>query len=358
MISRLVDTNDFIDLSLFNYIVTQSKKHLETYHFCEIATPIIESTELFKQSLGSTTDLICTEISTRATQKESICLRPEATSSIARVFDEHGITQIPWKVYTCGPMFRQQDEHVLQYNQVSTAMIGASSPSYDVQLITMFDRFFSQTLSINSYALMLNFLGCKSNNAQCNIDHLCQSCEQEWATIQEQLDLLSVTYSWEPSLTPNFDYYNKMIFAFTSAQLGAQNRFCAGGRCHINNQTQQTLAAALEIERLMQLLEPFKEILPLPQAPALSVIVPLGVEQQMLALLIADNLRAQGLCVDIFLENDSLQNMLKQANKMGASYCLLLGQEEQKARIVTIKNMITGVEDKVQQIDIYTYLTR
>lgn len=342
-------THDFIDLSLFNYIVTQSKKHLETYHFTEIATPIIESTELFKKSFSSTTDLICTELS-----KESICLRPEATSSIVRAFLENGITQVPWKVYTCGSMFRTNAQR-RQFNQVSVALLSASSSSYDVQLITMFDRFFSQTLSLNSYALRLNFLGCATD--QCKSNHLCPTCEQEWATIQEQLDLLSVTYSWDPALIPDFDYYNKTIFAFTSAQLGAQNKFCTGGRCNLG-QTKQVLSSALEIEQLMQLLEPFKEILPLPQAPALTVIIPTSSEQQMLALLIADNLRAQGLCIDLFLEHDPLKNMIQRANKMGASYCLLLGQEEQQARIVTIKNMITGAEDKVQQIDIYAYLTR
>jgi len=354
MISRLAGTQDFINLSLFNYIVTQSKKHFETYHFCEIATPIIERTELFRQSLKATTNLICTE-RTAANAKESACLRPEATSSMVRAFGQQGITQIPWKVYTCGPMFRQEGKHYHQYNQLSVALLGAPSCSYDVQLITMFDRFFSQTLSINNYALRLNFLGCAE---QCKIDHLCPTCEHEWAQIQEQLDLLSVTYCWDPSLTPEFGYYKKTIFAFTSAQLGAQNKFCLGGRCNLGEQPQQPLGAALEIDQLMHLLEPFKEILPLAQAPALTVIMPLGVEQQMLALLIADNLRAQGLCVDLLMEPDSLQNMLQRANKMGASYCLLLGKEEQAARIVTIKNMITGAEDKVQQIDIYAYLTR
>ena len=74
--------------------------------------------------------------------------------------------------------------------------------------------------------------------------------------------------------------------------------------------------------------------------------------------LVADNLRAQGLCVDVVLEKDSLKSMMRRANKMGASYCLIVGQEEQEARIVTIKNMITGAEDKIQQSDIYAYLTR
>ena len=372
MISRLAGTQDFIDLSLFNYIVAQCKKHLETYHFSEIAVPVIESTELYRRTLKSRLEVICTEITAMATtaeiQKESICLRPEATPSIIRAFIENGITTIPWKIYTSGPIFRREGGLCHQFHEIHVEIIGTTSSSYDVRLITMFDRFFSQTLSIKNYALRLNFLGCSADQteykkAPCSPDNLCSTCANEWAQIQDQLDLLSVTYSSDPSLVPHFDYFNKTIFEFSSAQQGAPDSFCSGGHSDqlldkLGGKNLQSVGAALSTEYLMTLLEPLRETLPLPQAPSLTVIMPLSPEQQMLALLIADNLLAQGLCVDLFLEKDSLTNMMRRANKMGASYCLLVGQEEQQARIVTIKNMITGAEDKIEQIDIYAYLTR
>ena len=380
MVTKLPGTQDFIDLSLFNYIVTQFKKHLEIYHFTEIATPIIESTELYRRSH------IDKQLFLMATDQESIALRPEATSSIVRAYVENKCIQIPWKVYTCGPMFRcdrSKKQRYQQFHEISVEVLGAASLCHDVQLITMFDRFLSQTLSLNGYALMLNFLGCledqteykkklklflKSNKAEDPhapriLDHLCTECADEWTQLQDQLDLLSVTYTWNPSLIPDFNYYNKTVFKFSSAQLGAQSEFCCGGRHdqliqELGGQDRPSIGAALNIEQLMILLEPLKETLPLPQAPALIVIVPLGIEQQMLALLIADNLQAQGLCVDLLLEIDSATNMLRKANKMGASWGLILGHKEQQERIVTIKNMITGAEDTIQQSDIYTYVTR
>ena len=275
------------------------------------------------------------------TAQESISLRPEATSSIARAYIENGITHVPWKVYTCGPMFRYErleKMHYRQFHEISVGVLGAPSISYDVQLITMFDRFFSQTLSLNGYALMLNFLGCVEDqteykkrlnlfldsnkadgicdncraqkeknvlriftckNVTCQaiyqnapriIDNMCTECAQEWTQLQDELDLLCVTYTWNPSLIPDFDYYNKTIFEFASAQLGPQSRFCSGSRNdhlirELGGQDQPSVGAALDLERLMILLEPVKETLQLPQAPALTIILPLAVKQQILALL-------------------------------------------------------------------------
>ena len=398
MISKI--PGDYIDLSLFNYIITQCKKHLENYHFTEIVTPIIEPTGLYK--LDDTT--LCR----LATDGEKpLCLRPKIQPSIARAYSEHGIIQTPWKVYTCGPIFRfapLDQDNCQERHQINAHIMGTSSLSYDVQLITMFDRFFSHTLSLNSYALTINFLGCQTDrteytkklkaflesskahgicdtckkykeknsmqifsctNEQCQtiyriapriLDHLCKICAHEWTQIQEQLDLLSVTYIWNPALIQHVDHYDKTVFEFSSPQLEKQNCFCSGGRQDSNDKS--SVNAALDIERLIILLEPYKATLALPQAPALTVILPRGIEQQILALLIADNLRAHGLCIDIVLETDTLENMLRKANKMGASYCLILGHEEQQARIVTIKNMITGAENKIEQSNVYEYLTR
>lgn len=419
MIERIKGTQDFIDLSLFNFVIKQCKKHLALYHFAEIATPIIEPTELFKRSLGLQTDVVSKEMFTIASRtdenEESICLRPEATAAIVRAFIENGIQTTPWNVFTWGPMFRYerpQKGRYRQFHQVSMEQIGVNSISYDVRFIKMLDRFFHEVLSLNNYALMLNFLGCLEDrteykkilkeflesesargicqlcterkeknilrifdckNEQCQeiykhaprlIDYLCTTCAHQWVQVQEQLDLLSVTYTWNPSLVRGLDYYNKTVFEFVSAQLGAQSTFCAGGRYDTlisqlgGKVDQPSFGAAIGIERLMLLLEPLRESLQLEQPPALHVIMPLSQEQQTLALLVADNLEAHGLCVDILLDSDSVKSMMRKANKMGAAYSILIGQEEQQNHTVAVKNMITGTEDKVQQSELKGYLTR
>lgn len=414
---RLTRSLDCIDISLCNYLLTQYKKHLEIYHFTEIATPILNRTEHIIRSHIVTPKKVNKEllvINNKAyKEQESICLRPDATPTIVQAFINNNISQLPWKVYTYGPMFtyNHPKQELYQFHQISAHIIGVLSVSHDVQIITMLDRFFSTALSLNNYAIRLNFLGCSedrsaykkilkaflASNKACGIcgscqehteescmyvltctnkvcqkiyadaprliDNLCAHCAQEWTHLQDQLDLLSVTYTWDPCFIPDYQFYDKTVFTFTSAQLNAQHSFCQGGRydqlvSELGGTCNPSVGASINLESLVILLEPFKETLPLPQPPTLNIIIPLGEQQHMLALLIADNLHAQGLCIDVLLEHDSLKSMMRKAGKMGASYCLIIGQEEQEMRIVTIKNMISGIEDKVQQTDIYTYLTQ
>jgi histidyl-tRNA synthetase len=272
----------------------------------------------------------------------------------------------------------------------------------DVELLTMLDRLFHERFSINNYALLINFLGCANDravfekrlkefldttpgicelcmqrkeknvlrvfdcktpdcqaiyqNAPHTTDSLCELCGLEWQELQQQLQLMSVSFAHKPTLVRGLDYYNKTVFEFVSDQLGSQNAFCAGGRYDQlvaqigNGQDQPSLGAALGIERLMLILELYKDKISLPQLPALHVIIPLSPAQNPLALLLADELYAQDLTTQVLLEGGSLKSMMRKANKMGAKYCLLLGEDEQQKREVTIKNMVTGEEVRVPQI--------
>lgn len=418
MIQRVRGTQDFLDLRLFNFITDSMSEHLALYHFTHIATPILEHTELFKRSLGVSTDVVSKEMFIIAghegNEEESICLRPEATASTVRAFIENQIQTTPWKVFTYGPMFRHerpQKGRYRQFHQVSLEIIGSASVSQDVQLIKMIDRYFHEKLHMNNYAVLLNFLGCSEDRARykekllkflnsvqnslcanclvrkdtnimrvfdCKVetcqklyenapyiaDNLCPACAAEWKEVQDQLHLLSISYAYKPTLVRGLDYYNKTVFEFSSNSLGAQSAFCGGGRYDSlvkqlgGAQDQPSCGAAMGIERIMLLLEPMMDKLPLPQAPALQVILPLSKEQQILALLLADTLQAAGLCVDVMLEGDSIKSMMRKANKMGAAHCLLLGSDEQATRTVTVKNMMTGTEERIAQTEAVAYLKK
>jgi histidyl-tRNA synthetase len=160
------------------------------------------------------------------------------------------------------------------------------------------------------------------------------------------------------------DYYNKTVFEFVSGALGAQNTFCGGGRydqlvTQIGGKTdQQSIGAAIGIERLLLLLEPFKDSLALPHPPKLHAILPLALEQQMLALLLADELQAVGLCTEVLLEGASIKSMMNRANKLGAAYALILGADEQQKNQVTVKNMITGAQETIPQAQMVAYLQK
>lgn len=411
-ISRVKGTQDFIDLTLHRFIISEFEKRAQLYHFTHIETPIIERVELFKRSLGLHTDIVSKEMFIIATadQEEQICLRPEATASTVRAFIE-AKPLTPWKVYSFGPMFRYerpQKGRFRQFHQINMEVIGTASIAQDAQLITMLDRFFHETLLLNNYALQLNFLGsyedrtayydqlrtylekvdkicatclqrkernlmrifdCKNDlcqeifdKAPKIVDHLSPASKKEWEKLQENLSLLSVSFSYNPKLVRGLDYYNKTVFEFVSNNLGAQNAFCGGGRYDRlsmelgDPEEHPALGAAIGIERLMLLLEPIKDKLPLPQPAPLYVVMPLAEEQSSLALLLSDTLHAANLSTDTLLEGDSLKSMMRKANKMGAAYALILGPEEQQNRTVLVKNMMNGQQEQVAQIDLVEYL--
>ncbi len=414
-IVRVKGTQDFLDLTLFSFIVRQFEQHVLLYHFEEIETPILEHVELFRRSLGIYTDVVSKEmflIDAHGEQDEQLCLRPEATAPTMRVFLEQQ-PLLPWKVYSYGPMFRYerpQKGRYRQFHQLNMEVVGSSSISQDSQLITMLDRFFHENLTLNNYALQLNFLGsyadrenylkvlrafldgvngicktcqerkeknilrifdCKSptcqelfEDAPTMVDHLSDESKKEWEQLQQELSLLSVTFSYNPRLVRGLDYYNKTVFEFTSDSLGAQNAFCGGGRYDQlanqlgSKQTYPALGAAIGIERLLLLLEPLRDTLALPQPKPLYVLMPLSEEQNSLTLLIADALNAPNLVTDTLLDGDSLKSMMRRANKMGAAYALIVGDQEQQAKTVLVKNMMTGDQEQVAQIDLINYLRR
>ncbi len=418
MFKRVKGTQDLLDLSLYNFAISAFKQQMLLYNFKEISTPIIEPTELFKRSLGLQTDVVSKEMfiikSREQKEIDSICLRPEATASFVRAYVENSIQQAPWKVFLYGPMFRYerpQKGRYRQFHQINMEIIGAHSIAYDAQLIKMLDRYFHERLTLNNYVLLINFLGCAKDrelyrptlysfleknssklcglcldrkeknimrvfdckNKTCNdlyekapqlIDHLCKECKNEWKQLKNSLELLSVSYSIDPTLVRGLDYYNKTVFVFSSENLGSQKEFCGGGRYDQlvkevgAKHDQPAVGAAIGMERLMLLLEPIKETLPLEQLPALNVIIPLSKNQQILGLLIANELHVHNLCAEVLLEGESIKSMMRKANKMGATYCLIIGEDEQNEHSITIKNMATGKEEKVKQSDIVEFLKK
>lgn len=418
MISRVKGTQDILDLTLFNFLIAQAKIHLQKYHFMEIATPILEPLDLFKRSLGAHTDVISKEMFLIEPhghhEDERICLRPEATASTVRAFIENGIQTTPWKVYSYGPMFRYerpQKGRYRQFNQITIEVIGSAAITQDVAMIAMLDRFFHEQLNINNYAVMVNFLGCSEDRekyratlkkfleknvaqlcANCQIrkdtnimrvfdckvetckelyknapfiaDHLCEACNKEWQQVQDSLQMLSISHTYAPTLVRGLDYYSKTVFEFVSANLGAQNAFCGGGRYDQlarmlgAKEDQPSVGAAIGIERLLLLLEVYKDSLPLPQPPLLLTVMPLDPVLQPLALIVADSLQAAGCTVEVMLEGDSIKSMMRKANKLGAAYALLIGTEEQQTKTVTVKNMMNGEQERVAHADLLRYFKK
>jgi histidyl-tRNA synthetase len=416
MIPRVKGTQDFTDLTLFNFVIEAARKHLANYRFAEVQTPIVEHLDLFNRSLGIYTEVVSKEMFVIEPKHEGdedrICLRPEGTAPLVRLFNEQHIQKLPWKVFMCGPMFRYerpQKGRYRQFNQITVEVIGSASVSEDVHCIAMFDRFFHEILGLNNFSLLVNFLGCFNDrklytallkdflegpraagicqqcverkdrnvlrifdckNAECQIiyrsapeiaENLCNECALEWKQVQNELALLSISHIYTPTLVRGLDYYSKTVFEFTSPNLGAQAAFCGGGRYNqlveqLGGKTDQAaVGAAIGIERLMLLLEPMKDQLSLPQPPALHIIIPLEKAQHALALLVADMLLAHSICTDVLFEG-SVKSMMRKANHLGAAYVLVIGESEQQSKTVMLKNMVTGESRSVKQVDLVAEL--
>lgn len=408
MIQRIRGTRDILDTTLLNYALATIKKHVLLYNHHEIVTPILESTELFKRSLGLETDVVSKEMfivsSSSATNEESICLRPEATASTVRAFIENGIQNTPWKVFTYGPMFRYerpQKGRYRQFLQFNLETIGSSSILTDVETIIMLDRLFHEQFSLENYALHINFLGvleerqaykkvlydflithshtlcatclirkdanilrifdckeasCQSiyENAPLLEDFFGQESAAEWKMLQQYLEELAVTFVINRKLVRGLDYYNKTVFEFVSTDLGSQTAFCGGGRYDSLASAlgakvdQPSFGAAIGIDRLLLLLEQVESTLSFTKVNPLYVILPFEEKQHPLALHIADALRRASLTVHILTEG-SLKSMMKKANTLGARGALLLGEQEQNDGTITYKDMILGTQQTVQQ---------
>jgi len=411
MIARVRGTEDILDLKLHNFIIDKIRKHLQRYNFSEIQTPILEKTELFVRSLGQETDVVTKEMYTFETEGgDKICLRPEATAGTVRAFLENKIEQTPWKVWSYGSMFRHerpQKGRWRQFSQINMEVINSSSVSEDCLFLKMLDRFFSKDLSLENYVLKINFLGCLDDrekhkselkkyvdvqkdkicetclvrkeknilrifdckNESCQkiykdapkiTDYLCSESESEWNQIQECLDLLSVNYIHDFSLVRGLDYYNGIVFEFSSRDLGAQNAFCGGGRYELakalgSKKEYPSIGCAIGLGRLMLLLETVIEKLDIPNEKKLVAIIPMAKEQNLLSLLIADKLQFNELSIDVLLDDASIKSKMRRANKIGASHVLIIGEEEQKNNTVSIKDMKTGESQSVKQGDIVKY---
>ena len=386
-------------------MLDRTRKHLLEHNFSEIILPHLERTELFKRSLGLNTDVVSKEMYVFGEDNE-LCLRPEITASTVRAFAENHVQTTPWKVFTFGACFRHerpQKGRWREFYQTSIEIIGSASVAQDAFFIKTLDTLFSRVFNINSYTIQLNYLGvpadreqhrtalleflnkheqeicetcrerksknilrifdCKNDacqklylNSPKITDYLSTETKKEWEELKRYLDILSVTYAETPTLVRGLDYYNKTVFEFSSTNLGAQTAFCGGGRYDSlvkeigGEQDQPSIGAAIGFSRLLLLLEQVKDTLALPQPQALTVIIPIEEQQQTLALLLADHLLNNHKCVDVILDEASVKSKMRKANKMGATWAVIIGPDEQANKTAVLKNMVNGQEKKVYQV--------
>lgn len=404
--------DNFFEMSFWSGVRKKIEAHIKKYNFTEIDMPLLEHVALFQRGLGYETDVVSKQMfliqPKTEDSKDLLCLRPEGTAGVMRGFlEQQNNIALPAKFFYCGPMFRYerpQKGRLRQFHQYNLEIIGASSVLSDAHAIKMLQVLFAEVLGLTDFVLKINFLGQPEDRAAfCTSlvatltpvkDQLCdvcqtrlqtnplrildcksQSCQnlaamapklatffsastaQEWQELQQTLQELAVTFVVDDLLVRGLDYYNKTVFEFVSVNLGAQNTFCGGGRYDGlaqqlgSKQMVPAFGCGIGMERLLMILESEKSKFALPALP-LACIIPMSSTQNKLALHLADYLVAQGKCVEVLLDDQKIKTKMKRADDLKAAYVLILGDDEQKNNMVTVKNMITGTQETVLQTEV------
>jgi len=367
----------------------------EDFGFKEIRIPILERTELFARSIGENTDIVEKEMYTFPDRKgELITLRPEATASVVRSYIQHKLfAKDPvQKFYTIGPMFRRerpQKGRYRQFYQINTEVFGVGSPLIDAQLIMMLVTLCDR-LSITDVTPIINSLGCKNcrpgfkaalsgflstvsadlcsdcqrrqhRNAlrvlDCKVpscrkllvdapsilDYLGTDCRQQFELLKETLENLNVPYEVNKNLVRGLDYYTRATFEIQTGSLGAQSAVAGGGRYDglvkaLGGPDIPATGFAIGFDRLA-------EISGLNRSDFIRkpdiFIAALGKEAQAKAFKWTCKLGLQGVQTEMDMENRSLKSQMKRADRLGAKFVLIAGEDELEKRKVILRDMTT-----------------
>ena len=348
----------------------------ERYGYAEMSTPIFEFTEVFKRTLGATSDIVTKEMYTFADRSGAeITLRPEGTAGIARALISGGLGQsLPLKFFYSGPMFRHerpQKGRLRQFHQIGVELLGAAPAMGDVEVIALGDTesraayrkvlvayltTHRDRLSEDSLARLernpLRILDSKDKGdrevvagAPLFSDYLTDGARAFFDRVRAGLDDLGLAYEINPRLVRGLDYYCHTAFEYTTEHLGAQGTVLAGGRYDglietMGGPPTPGVGWAAGIERLAMLLDE--------QVPSVKpvVVIPVGDDAEAEAFRLAQRLRLAGIAADIGFSGN-LSRRMKRANRLGASYAVILGPDELARHAATLRDMETGAQEEV-----------
>ncbi|MFW5489395.1 MAG: histidine--tRNA ligase [Desulfovibrio sp.] len=385
------------DSDRFTFLENTARSVFFKYGFGELRTPILERTEVFAKGIGEDTDVVGKEMYTFPDRKgRSLTMRPEATAGVMRAFIESKQYQ-PGGVYklcTMGPMFRYerpQKGRMRQFHQINCEALGSDSPLADAEVILMLNEFLlaagldKLTFEVNSlgcnecrpkfrqaltdfFAAIpeeelcddckrrrntnpLRVLDCKVERCKKAIegvpelpDHICPKCRDHFAEVLEVLDASDISYVRNPRLVRGLDYYQSTTFEVVSGDIGSQSSVAGGGRYDglvkmLGGPDVPGVGFACGMERLALLLEAKDGELAEQPDFYIAVLDERGLRQ---GLLLAQQLRAEGLSGECALAAGSMKSQLRRAGKLNVRFALILGGEELDAKTVVVKNLQSG----------------
>ena len=388
------------DIHLWQFFEHTVREWLRAYGYREIRMPILERTELFVRSIGEVTDIVEKEMYTFVDELngESLTLRPEGTASCVRAAVEHNLLyNAPQRLWYGGPMFRHerpQKGRYRQFHQFGVEALGFAGPDIDVEHIAMCARLW-RALGLDDIALELNSLGSSEARARYRerlvaylegrrdeldadsqrrltsnplrvldsknpgmqplieaapklIDDLDDASRAHFDAVQSGLREAGIEYRINTRLVRGLDYYNRTVFEWTTTRLGAQGTVCAGGRYdglveQIGGKPAPACGYAMGVERLIALMQ---------EGPARAACAPdvyvvrQGEAAERYAETLAEKMRDAGLAVVLHCGGGSFKSQMKKADGSGARYAAIVGDDEARDGLVTVKALRDGAQQR------------
>ena len=387
----------------WHYVERIARATAANFGFKEIRTPMFEHTELFLRGVGETTDIVTKEMYTFDDKGgRSMTLRPEGTAGVARCFIENGLQQgvMPMKAYYLASAFRYekpQSGRLREHHQFGVECFGSDSPAADAEIITLADTFL-RNVGLTSLELNLNSIGCPTCRAKFNaalkqyigenlhnmcgqcqtrfdknplrildckeekckaitknapsiLDFLCDDCKAHFKEVQRILTELGIKFVVNPGIMRGLDYYTRTVFEFVSTDIGAQGTVCGGGRYNnlveeVGGKPTPAVGFGLGLERLLLVLEN-TNCLKAEEERIDYYFAPLGDNAKALCRELVYGLRKKGISAETDLMDRSVKAQMKYADKIGAKYVVVIGDDEIAKGVFSVKNMADGsVEEK------------
>lgn len=380
--------------SLWQLVEQAMREVLSSYGYQEIRLPIVEKTALFKRAIGEVTDIVEKEMYTFDDRNgDSLTLRPEGTAGCLRACLEHGLlhNQIH-RLWYLGPMFRHerpQKGRYRQFYQLGVETYGIATADIDTEIIVLATRLWGKLGLNNHLQLQLNSLGTTAERARYRkklvdyftlhqhdldedslrrlktnplrildsknpalntliekapslMDYLGDDSRTHFKTLTDNLETLGIDYQLNPRLVRGLDYYGKTVFEWVTDDLGAQGTVCAGGRYdelieQLGGKNNYAIGFALGMERLLSLVKLLNNA---PIAPHVDVyMIRVGTEAEKQGLIFAEKIRDQlsKLKLQVNCNGGNFKSQFKKADKSGAQFAIIIGEDEAKAHKVAIK---------------------
>lgn len=402
-ISRAKGTKDifFDDMKIWEYVEENIREICLKHNMNQIRTPIFEDTSLFSRSVGNETDIVNKEMYTFLDKGDrSITLRPELTAGVVRAYIENGFSSMPTpiKLWYTGTMYRyekMQKGRYREFSQFGIEVLGSNSYLADIEVISIAYELFKKLGLLDKLTLKINSIGCsecrakyitalkeyladkienmcddckvryiknpmriidckqdkckdKKQNLPLITDYLCDDCKSDFENLKSTLTAVGIEYEIDKTIVRGLDYYNKTVFEFISRDLDLA--VGGGGRYDtlvevLGGKHTPAIGFGLGMDRIILLLKEYSLVKNNRNVDIYFIVTDNNIFSKVFSL--TSDLRDLGYIIDIDICNRSFNAQMKYASKINANYTCIIGEDELKENVCSLKNMNTSQQMKV-----------